>query len=449
MTENQHDPHKHINSALERLKDLRLEDLQQPESTVEKENDPLWSWADENDTVESDKGRLTMEDSLKKKVHSATDGSDNKNSLIESRFSITREEEDFLIGISDGKASAGKQTGVTAKDTAQNTSGNNVDKHDSSKGDGIEKHTVGNVAEQRHDVNDTSENQLHGFSAFNEGQDGSMDNDTETESPQQYSTIIKAKRSKPASLNLIKKKPADSSPSGGNNWLQGLALLFLVVILGGGVYIYQSINQIQGQLKKINQRLDLLETGNQNTVPVKTITGASETRLLNLEQSIFDLQQKSGSLNTDQLLEQMQGDLEKMQQKLGALEGRFPTVIPEKNSKKQAGAGKGSQENNKSVIDKAPPEASPTNSNASEKTADATGTWSINLVSFPVQASALVWQTKVEAAGYRGDVQEVVINGKQWYRVRLVGLTSLVDARKLRKEVEQRLDLKKTWISKD
>ena len=57
------------------------------------------------------------------------------------------------------------------------------------------------------------------------------------------------------------------------------------------------------------------------------------------------------------------------------------------------------------------------------------------------------WIGKVEAAGYRGEVLPVQIEGKTWQRVLLPGYASLEEARAALPFIEQDLGVQGAWVT--
>lgn len=110
------------------------------------------------------------------------------------------------------------------------------------------------------------------------------------------------------------------------------------------------------------------------------------------------------------------------------------------------------------ITEPAPPPA-PTDtmvdSSASEDAPDApqkppqtdTGRFRIAVASLDTVEATGPWVKKAEAAGYRTELWEVVIDGKSWQRVVLPGYASLADAQAALPFIQQELDAPGAWVT--
>jgi len=77
-----------------------------------------------------------------------------------------------------------------------------------------------------------------------------------------------------------------------------------------------------------------------------------------------------------------------------------------------------------------------------------TGNWMINLESFDSEAHAVAYIDRLARRGIHADLITVKIKEKLWYRVRLPGFSSKLEAEKKRLKLIKKLRLKSAWISK-
>jgi cell division septation protein DedD len=75
------------------------------------------------------------------------------------------------------------------------------------------------------------------------------------------------------------------------------------------------------------------------------------------------------------------------------------------------------------------------------------GRFRISVASIDNAESTAAWVKKAEAAGYRAEVLEVVIDGKSWHRVLLPGYASLADAQAALPFVQQDLAAPGAWVT--
>jgi len=75
------------------------------------------------------------------------------------------------------------------------------------------------------------------------------------------------------------------------------------------------------------------------------------------------------------------------------------------------------------------------------------GRFRISVASLENAESTGAWVKKAEAAGYRTEVLEVVIDGKSWHRVLLPGYASLADAQAALPFVQQDLAAPGAWVT--
>jgi hypothetical protein len=76
------------------------------------------------------------------------------------------------------------------------------------------------------------------------------------------------------------------------------------------------------------------------------------------------------------------------------------------------------------------------------------GPWVINLLSSPIKADADRFESRLEAAGTQTEQQEVFVKGKTYWRVQIVGFSSLADARAHADLVTEQFALKDAWVMK-
>ena len=77
-------------------------------------------------------------------------------------------------------------------------------------------------------------------------------------------------------------------------------------------------------------------------------------------------------------------------------------------------------------------------------TADA---WTLNLASFPDQASADKELARVKKAGFPGVVQPAEVKGRNWYRVQIQGLASRAEAQGMAEQLK-RAGFSQAWVMK-
>jgi cell division septation protein DedD len=75
------------------------------------------------------------------------------------------------------------------------------------------------------------------------------------------------------------------------------------------------------------------------------------------------------------------------------------------------------------------------------------GRFRVSVASLDTVAATVPWVSKLEAAGYRTEILEVVIDGRTWQRVLLPGYASLEEARAVIPFVEQELGLSGVWVT--
>jgi len=75
------------------------------------------------------------------------------------------------------------------------------------------------------------------------------------------------------------------------------------------------------------------------------------------------------------------------------------------------------------------------------------GRFRISVASLDNAESTAAWVKKAEAAGYRTEILEVVIDGKSWHRVLLPGYASLADAQAALPFAQQDLGAPGAWVT--
>lgn len=76
----------------------------------------------------------------------------------------------------------------------------------------------------------------------------------------------------------------------------------------------------------------------------------------------------------------------------------------------------------------------------------ASGTWILNVVSFPEQAKAEQQQRRLRDNGYAAVITSAEVKRATWYRVQLPGMASVEQARAVASELETRLGYKGAWV---
>ena len=98
------------------------------------------------------------------------------------------------------------------------------------------------------------------------------------------------------------------------------------------------------------------------------------------------------------------------------------------------------------IVEAAPPPPPPPAAPAKPQQTDG-GRFRIGVASVDSAELAARWIGKIEAAGYRGEVLPVQIEGKTWQRVLLPGYASLDEARAALPFIEQDLGVKGAWVT--
>jgi cell division protein FtsN len=78
----------------------------------------------------------------------------------------------------------------------------------------------------------------------------------------------------------------------------------------------------------------------------------------------------------------------------------------------------------------------------------ANGTWAINLASARTQREAEDFLKQIEALGHAAELHSVKVNGRDWIRVRIVGLPNRSVARALLDEVQRHHPFKTAWMDR-
>lgn len=76
----------------------------------------------------------------------------------------------------------------------------------------------------------------------------------------------------------------------------------------------------------------------------------------------------------------------------------------------------------------------------------ASGTWILNVVSFPEKAKAEQQQQRLRDNGYSAVITSAEVKRATWYRVQLPGMTSVEQAKAVASELETRLGYKGAWV---
>lgn len=74
------------------------------------------------------------------------------------------------------------------------------------------------------------------------------------------------------------------------------------------------------------------------------------------------------------------------------------------------------------------------------------GLWTINLVSFRNKADAECFLKEADSKGVASELQQVIVNGKEYWRVQVPGFFSSGEAREKASQIQKKLELKHVWI---
>jgi cell division septation protein DedD len=81
--------------------------------------------------------------------------------------------------------------------------------------------------------------------------------------------------------------------------------------------------------------------------------------------------------------------------------------------------------------------------------ASAAGPWFVNFGSYTARSIAASWSTRLDVSDGNVVIQETVSNGRNLYRLRVVGLTDRDSAERVAGELERRFDLPRLWVGRD
>lgn len=76
------------------------------------------------------------------------------------------------------------------------------------------------------------------------------------------------------------------------------------------------------------------------------------------------------------------------------------------------------------------------------------GRWAVNLMSLNSENATQPLRTQLSNAGYATEVQEISINGRNWYRIRVVGFKTREDARTFADTIDGVYGIQKPWVVK-